>query len=493
MVTAVWSEFSIVTQSDNQVPAHRQSARRLAIRRRAQRSHFRFYTRCVNWSFLRNVASAPISWRREHWVLGGVVALLTLIAGIVLPTWANAMRHEPAPSLMAILELPLPGLPIADAERSEVSDDASSVGTEWRVVKVRAGQSVADIFRQQGLSPGDLQRLLDNPADASALRHIHPGDEFAFDIDATGQLRALRFDRDDHTRVIAHLGVTGIRQDVQDREIERRVQVSHGVVTRSLFDAGEQAGMSDAMILKLANAFGYDIDFAQDLREGDSFTAIYDDVYREGERLREGEIIAATFINQGKRFAAIRYTDADGNTMFYSEDGRPLRKAFLRTPVEFSRITSGFSLGRMHPILGIMRAHRGVDYGAPPGTAIHAAGDGKLMFRGWQNGYGNVVILQHGGRYSTLYGHMSRFADRLNVGQRVSQGQTIGFVGMTGLATAPHLHYEFRVDGNHRDPLTVTLPKAEPLAPTELARFRGKTQPLLAKLRLLEATRLAAK
>jgi murein DD-endopeptidase MepM/ murein hydrolase activator NlpD len=248
--------------------------------------------------------------------------------------------------------------------------------------------------------------------------------------------------------------------------------------------------MSDAMVIKLANAFGYDIDFAQDLRVGDSFTVIYDDLYREGERLRDGDIIAATFVNRGRRFSAFRYTDAAGNTMFYSEDGRPLRNSFLRTPVEFTRISSTFSAGRMHPILGTMRAHRGVDYAAPSGTPVRAAGDGKITFRGWQNGYGNVVILQHGGHFSTLYGHMSRFAG-IRDGQHVSQGQTIGYVGMTGLATGPHLHYEFRIDGVHRDPLSVTLPKPEPLPQIELARFRSQTQPQLAKLKTLEATQLA--
>jgi len=244
------------------------------------------------------------------------------------------------------------------------------------------------------------------------------------------------------------------------------------------------------MVLKLANAFGYDIDFAQDLRQGDSFTAIYDDVYCEGSRLRDGDIIAATFVNHGKRFSAFRFTDSAGNTMFYSGDGRPLRKAFLRTPVDFTRISSMFTAGRMHPILGTMRAHRGVDYAAPTGTPVRAAGEGRVTFRGWQNGYGNVVILQHGGHYSTLYGHMSKFAG-LGVGQRVSQGQTIGYVGMTGLATGPHLHYEFRIDGTHRDPLTVTLPKPEPLPAVELARFEKQSQPLLAKLKALEATQLA--
>ncbi len=433
-------------------------------------------------------------------MLGGAALVLTVIISLVIPTWASAMRHAPAPDALTTLPLELPTVPAAlapdentDAELAQSFNPSDTTQSDqWVIATVQTGQSLADIFHQQGLSPALLQQLLEDRDNANAMRHIHPGDEFAFARDPQGNLRALRFDRDDHTRVVLNFSVSGVQQTTLDREIERRIQVAHGVITRSLFDAGEQAGMSDAMILKLANAFGYDIDFAQDLREGDSFTVLYDDVYREGERLRDGDIIAATFINQGKRYAAMRYTDSEGTTMFYTEDGRPLRKAFLRTPVEFTRITSGFSAGRMHPILGTMRAHRGVDYGAPSGTPIHSAGEGKITFRGWQSGYGNVIVVQHGGRYSTLYGHMSRFAGNLNVGQHVSQGQTIGFVGMTGLATGPHLHYEFRVDGEHRDPLTVTLPKAEPLQVNELARFRQQTQPLLAKLRTLEATQLAS-
>jgi murein DD-endopeptidase MepM/ murein hydrolase activator NlpD len=177
--------------------------------------------------------------------------------------------------------------------------------------------------------------------------------------------------------------------------------------------------------------------------------------------------------------------------MFYSADGRPLRKSFLRTPVEFTRISSRFTTARMHPILGYMRAHQGVDYAAPTGTPIHAAGDGTIVFRGWKSGYGNFVIIQHNKHVSTAYGHMSRFANE-KVGQHVSQGQTIGFVGMTGLATGPHLHYEFRVDGTHRNPLTVTLPKPEPLPATELARFKQQSAPMLAKLDKLDSLQLAS-
>ena len=429
------------------------------------------------------------TWRRRHWVAAGIGVALVATGGIVTPRFANA-THDADASPMLSIDLPVPPLPDNVIESLQATASSANDELDWKVVTVKSGQTVGDIFRQQGLSATEVQKLVDDHANATALRNIRPGQEFAFARGGDGALRALRFDRDEHTRVTETIGNGGFHETVQDRGIERRTHVAHGVVERSLFETGNQAGLSDAMVLKLATAFGYDIDFAQDLRQGDSFTVIYDDVYCEGERMHDGDIIAATFVNRGKRFSAFRYTDATGSTIYYSGDGRPLRKEFLRTPVEFTRISSMFTAGRMHPILGTMRAHRGVDYAAPTGTPIHAAGEGKVAFKGWQGGYGNVVVLQHGGHYSTLYGHMSKIA-ALKVGQRVAQGQTIGFVGMTGLATGPHLHYEFRVDGTHRDPLTVTLPKPEPLPAVELAKFQRTTGPMLAKLKTLEATQVA--
>lgn len=468
----------------------RPKIRRLAIRRHTQRRHFHFYSRWSSWTFLQNVSASPISWRAEHWILGGVALLLTALVGVVIPTFANATRHDVEPAPYTTLALDLPQLPPGAEADPTIGAYGVDGEPDWRVVRVRAGQSLSDIFREQGLGPNDLQRALDSQQDATALRNIRPGQEFAFAFDADGSLAAMRFDRGDAARVVLHFDGGKVAESTEDRAIERRTHVAHGVVTRSLFYAGEQAGLSDAMVLKLANAFGYDIDFAQDLREGDSFSVVYDDLYREGELLRSGDIIAATFINQGQRYTAIRYTNADGETMYYTEDGRPLRKSFLRTPVEFTRISSVFSTGRKHPILGYMRAHKGVDYAAPTGTPIRAAGDGKIVFRGWKSGYGNFVMIQHNKEISTAYGHLSRFAG-IRKGEHVQQGQTIGYVGMTGLATGPHLHYEFRVGGKHRNPLTVTLPPPEPLPATQLAQFRQKSAPMLARLKNLDRIQLA--
>nr|WP_237071703.1 peptidoglycan DD-metalloendopeptidase family protein [Mizugakiibacter sediminis] len=437
-----------------------------------------FYTHCAHWSVCR-AGAAPIRWHRERWVLGGTALLLVLLTLVVIPAWASAMRSDPPAPAHTRLALPVPPLPPAAQKPQAPPED-------WRTVRVQPGQTLADIFHGLGLSPSDLQRVLDADRDGQALRRIHPGDEFAFLLDGNGTLQGLRFDRDEATRVTLRFDAGQVRALAQARAVERREHIAHGVIENSLFDAGSQAGMSDAMILQLAKVFGYDIDFAQDLRPGDSFTVIYNDVYRDGEYLHEGNIVAAEFFNQGRRYTAYRFESPNGDVGYYSEDGRPLRKSFLRTPVDFTRISSRFTAARMHPILGRMRAHKGVDYAAPTGTPIYAAGDGVIKYRGWENGYGNFVVIQHNGTISTAYGHMSRFAPGERVGSRVHQGQIIGYVGMTGLATGPHLHYEFRVNGMQRDPLTVTLPKPEPLPAAQLAQFKRQNAPLLARIQAVD-------
>ena len=453
------------------------SAKRSTHQNTFLRSGERSSSDSAKWKFIQSFGS-PAGWRREHWLLAAFGVVAATCAGVIIPAGVAA-KPENIP--ITTVAVPLPQITI-DALALDANVKAEP---EWQTVHVRSGQTLGEIFEQQGIASTELARLLDHQGKVAGLCHIHPGDEFAFRRNADGAIQALRYDRDDQARVIVNFGKDGLSEEVISRNVERRTHVGRGTIESSLFGAAAEAGMSDTMVLQLADAFGYDIDFAQDLRVGDSFTVIYDDVYRDGERLHDGNIIAATFINRGKRYSAFRFTDAKGDTKFYSEDGRPLKKTFLRTPVDFTRITSLFSAGRLHPILGTMRAHKGVDYAAPQGTAIRAAGEGKVAFRGWQAGYGNVVILQHGGHYSTLYGHMSHFASE-QVGQHVSQGQTIGYVGMTGLATGPHLHYEFRVDGAHRDPLTVTTLPPEPLPAGELAQFRTQTQPMLAKLKSLE-------
>lgn len=238
--------------------------------------------------------------------------------------------------------------------------------------------------------------------------------------------------------------------------------------------------------------FQWDIDFATDVRPGDSFSIIYDEFYIRGEKVKTGDIVAAEFINRGKKYRAVRYEDPKGNIDYYTPDGHSLKRRFSRTPVKFSRISSHFTLKRWHPILHRFKKHTGVDYAAPTGTPVKATSNGRVEFVGVKGGYGNAVILQHGQHYSTLYGHLKNFAKHLKKNQRIKQGQVIGYVGMTGLATGPHLHYEFRIDGKHRNPLTVKLPQGYPVPKKYREDFRKQTQKTIAKLELQDTTELAA-
>ena len=405
-----------------------------------------------------------------------------LIAGFLIPAWATAMKPAAAqPIEHTLMPLALPKA-IAPAQKAPAVED-------WRTVQVRPGETLADIFQSQGLSFSDLQRVVDSAGDAkTALHNIRPGEEFDFLLDRDGSLKGFRFDRDQASRAIVRLDGAQPTVAIQQRDMDLREQVAHGVIRSSLYAAGDQAGMDAAMVGKLADLFKYDVDFVQDIRVGDSFTVIYDDVYRDGVRYGEGNIIAAEFINQGTRYTAYRFKKANGDYGWFSEDGRPIEKSFLRIPVDFTRISSKFTTARMHPILGRMRAHKGVDYAAPKGTPIHAAGDGVIKYHAWERGYGNFVVIQHNKQISTAYGHMSRFVKGQHVGEHVRQGEVIGYVGMTGLATGPHLHYEFRVNGVQRNPQTVTLPKPELLPPAQLARFKSQVvKPQLARLTELDS------
>ena len=245
--------------------------------------------------------------------------------------------------------------------------------------------------------------------------------------------------------------------------------------------------------MEVANIFGWDIDFALDIRKGDNFTLLYEELYLDGEKIEDGNILAAEFINHGKTYQAVQFTDGAGHTDYYSLDGKSMRKQFLRTPVEFSRISSRFNLKRKHPVLNRIRAHKGVDYAAPRGTPIKTTASGRIIHRGKKGGYGNAIIIQHGSKYSTLYAHMSKYRGGLKKGSRVRQGQVIGYIGSSGLATGPHLHYELRVNGVHRDPLRVKLPGAKPLDNKYMTDFKSKADNLIARLELVRTVQVASK
>ena len=454
--------------------------RKRAICRKTQRRHSRFYQRCAHWSLSSpHTEAEPIRWHRERWMLAGTALLITVLSGLLIPAWASAMRPAPVPPARTLLPLalPKPKPPTVDPSSFEA----------WRVVRVQPGQTLSDIFQEEGLGMSDLSQVMQATGDPTPLKMIQPGDEFDFLLGRGGVLKGFRFDKDETTRTVVRFGGADPIVSTEQRELEQREQVAHGVIQGSLFAAAAKAGMSDAMVVKLADIFKYDVDFIKDIRSGDSFTVIYNNVYRDGTYLHEGDIVAAEFINQGKRYTAYRFKQADGSVGWFSEDGRPLRKSLMRTPVAFTRISSRFTMARKHPILGYTRAHKGVDYAAPMGTPIHAAGDGTIVYRGWEHGYGNFILIKHNATYSTAYGHMSRFAAGEHVGSHVSQGEVIGYVGMTGLATGPHLHYEVRIHGTQVNPLTVTMPKPQPMPAAQLAKFESSVvKPQLARLKMLD-------
>ncbi len=320
--------------------------------------------------------------------------------------------------------------------------------------------------------------------DSALLKKLKVGDVLNLRI-VSGRLEELTYAIDETRTLSVRRHGVGYESTTLTAELERRQTESVGQIRSSLFADGRKAGLSNRMILEFADIFGYDIDFAQDLQEGDRFVVVYDNILKDGRKLREGDILAAEFTNQGKTYRAVRYVDAEGRAGYYTPSGESLRKAFIRTPVDFVRISSGFNLQRRHPILNIIRAHKGVDYAAATGTPVHATGDGKIEFLGQKGGYGNVIVVRHSGNNQTLYAHLSRFKPGIKAGARVRQGQIIGFVGSSGLATAPHLHYEFLVNGLHKNPMTVTLPRAVPLTSQALAQFRATTAPLVARINAL--------
>jgi murein DD-endopeptidase MepM/ murein hydrolase activator NlpD len=360
---------------------------------------------------------------------------------------------------------------------------------QWETVTVRSGQTLDSIFRQQGFSANTLHRIMTLNTDTGQLKKIRPGDLFEFQRHDDKSLKRMRYAIDEsHYLIIEHADQKAVAS-LEARDIITEVTETSGTITSSLFLAGKQAGLNDGMVMKLANLFGWDIDFVLDIREGDRFFLVYEKIYRDGSFLRDGEIIGATFINQGEKFQGIRF-DIDGQAQYFAPDGRNMRKAFLRAPLNFSYISSNFNPKRYHPILKRVKAHNGIDYKAPKGTPVFAAGDGKVTRSAYGKYNGHHVFIQHANSIVTKYLH---FTNRtIKQGQRVKQGQVIGYVGATGLAQAPHLHYEFLLNGVHRNPRTVSLPKASPLGKTQLAEFKQKTAPVLSQLSRLESASMYA-
>lgn len=425
--------------------------------------------------------------------------LLWFIAGLGLPliTVALMLPDNDAPPPLAAPE-PLVSMSANEADAPLLEDNeparrypepstdvppyiAAPVpepeGTK-QTLTVRSGDSLDRLFRRNDFSAAELALIMREDAAREHLRIIKPGDQIEV-WHVGGHILTLRRELDYARSLEVRSEADSYVAEVVKHRIVRRQVEAHGRIKNSLFLAAAEAGISDRTIMNLAGIFAWDIDFVLDIRRGDEFHVIVEELWRNGERVAEGNILAAQFVNQGEVFQAIRYEDPEGRASYFSPDGQNMRKAFLRAPLSFSRVSSNFNPNRRHPVLNTIRAHKGVDYAAPSGAPVKAAGDGKVIFRGVKGGYGNTMILQHGGNITTLYAHLKGFNRKVRNGSRVRQGDIIAYVGQSGLATGPHLHYEYRRNGVHMNPRTVKLPDAAPINAAYRADFMQIAEPLI--------------
>src|SRR5262245_8948843 len=404
----------------------------------------------------------------------GRIALVALLAagGIVAAFGTLA----PAP-----LAASLPASAAVEEALALSTLAAPAPGHYVREERFQRGETLPVFLARLGI--GETQaRLVSRMA---AMRGLRPGTIVDAEVDAAGALARLRFlaERDRLVEIVADGEALRAREGAA--ALETQVTMRAGVIRSSLFAAADAAGIPDNVAIQLADVFAGDIDFYRDLRQGDRFAVVYESHWLAGRQVRAGRVVAAEFVNQGKRYRAVRYAGG-----YYAPDGGNLRKAFLRAPLEFSRISSGFGR-RVHPMFKTWTAHDGIDYAAPAGTRVRAVGDGVVEFAGERGGYGKVVILRHRGAYSTVYAHLRGFAPNVRSGARLAQSDVVGFVGQTGWATGPHLHYEFRVAGVARNPRTLAMPAGAPVPPAELEAFRSQATPLLSRLQLISATPIA--
>jgi len=417
-------------------------------------------------------------------------ASAVMLLGFSVSNWQpSAKAADSTPKLARLhysLPLPEPVIPL----EIDIKQAAEEIVTPpWESVTIKSGDTLAAIFSKKGISASTTHQIARLNKQTKTLRYIQPGETIQLLLDDQRKLRQMKYIPSiTRTLVIKRNEDQSFSSQIINYQLEAYPVYREGVIVNSLFEAAANADIPEDVIMDLANIFGWDIDFSLDIRRGDRFGIVYNELYKDGVKIRNGRILSAEFINDGKVYRAVYYTDPRGDSDYYNEDGKSMRKAFLRSPVKFSRISSRFSNKRWHPVLSKWRSHKGVDYAAARGTPIRAAGDGKIVSAGTNGGYGRQIRIQHGGRYTTVYGHLYRYAKGARAGKKVKQGQIIGYVGSSGLATGPHLHYEFRVNGVHRNPLTVKLPEAKPVHPTYLSHFQENTQSYLSMLRLMDRT-----
>ncbi|MCX2983317.1 peptidase M23 [Halieaceae bacterium IMCC14734] len=442
------------------------------------------------------------AFRRRHLVLASAAALgLSAIVSLSSGDSSPAVVPEP------LADAAQQGSPAADDKRKViplqialpetlVPDTTAAIAVEpietWQDFEIRNGDSLSIVFQRAGLDDGDVYHIVNKAEGGKSLTRIFPGQSLGFQLSEEGELQALRYQKSRLESVIYRRqgGSYDVEQITQTPERHR--SFASATIKSSLFMAGDDAGMTQNTIMELANIFGGVIDFVLDPRTGDHFHVLYEELWFEGEKLRDGEILAAEFVNRGKRYTAYRYVDANGKVGYFSEDGVSMRKAFMLAPVDFTRVSSNFNLKRLHPIYKTTRPHRGTDYAAPRGTPVFAAGDGKVTAAGYTKANGNYIVIQHGQAYTTKYLHLHKRS--VKKGSRVTQQQVIGTVGSTGAATGPHLHYEFLMNGVHRNPRTIhkKLPKAVSLASAEMSRFEDQTRSLTMQLASIRQTQLAS-
>lgn len=381
-----------------------------------------------------------------------------------------------------------------ESSAAAAESDRAKAGLGLATIEIIVGRhdTLDRIFRRAELNLADLATLRSLPNLRGQLDRLYPGETLKL-LRRGAEFAGLERQISDSETLHVTRNDDGFAARVTERPLERRVRTARAVIESSLFEAAAAASIRDSTALAIADIFRYDIDFVLNLRPGDEFTVTYEQLWRDGAYVKDGAVLAARFVNAGHSYEAVRFVGPDGVAGYYTPDGRSLRRSFLRAPLEFTRVSSGFNSARLHPILNTIRAHKGVDYAAPIGTPVRAAGDGKVLFAGVRGGYGNLVELGHSGGVTTVYGHLSRFAAGLRVGQHVAQGTLIAYVGMTGLATGPHLHYEYRVNGVFQNPQTVKLPNATPISPELRAAFFRSTAPLLAALQPISGQALVSR
>ncbi|MBX3629595.1 MAG: M23 family metallopeptidase [Nitrosomonas sp.] len=417
-----------------------------------------------------------------------------LIVLSTIPLFGFVTAFGIAPSSTSYQDVPIEEV-VRDLYLPDVLPELESSSEQpfWQQENIRRGDTVSAILDRLNVNPQDKVEFMRVARNSRAMRQLVPGKTIQAQTTADGGLVTLRYFFGHEELFLMEKTDDGFKMSEQKIELESQIQMKSGVVNSSLFAATDSAGVPNTVTLQMIEILASDIDFHRDLHKGDRFTVVYETlINNNGEHAKVGKVLAIEFVNKDKTYQAVYFQSSNGDSGYYTPEGESLRKAFLKAPLDFSRISSGFSHARFHPVLKEWRAHRGIDYAAPTGTPIKATANGIVSFAGTQRGYGKLIVLKHSGPYETAYGHLSRFAKGLANGARIKQGDIIGYVGMTGMATGPHLHYELRVNGVQHDPAKVALPTSAPIAKKDRLVFQSEAESLIARLDIMRNIHFAS-